>query len=165
MRLMQPVISLVFLVAMTNAMNAQQFSYEEANQGFKTPSGNIVCLSAVTMQNGKEDIPSIDCRITKVDQWLVREASCPSAKWDKFNAFSIEHKALKARLSCNESDYNQMVLEQKQFGLFKNGLRVLGYGETWSLGSISCSSDMNGLTCRNKEGHGFFLSRKSQAVF
>lgn len=165
MGILQVLLSYALLIFMATSVHAQNFSYEEANQGFKTPSGNIICLSGVSMQNGKEDIPMIDCRIAKVDQWSVREASCKPVQWDRYNAFTIEHKAQRARLSCNESDYNQIVLEQKQFGLFKNGLKVLGYGETWSLGSISCSSDMNGLTCRNKEGHGFFLSRKSQSIF
>ena len=39
------------------------------------------------------------------------------------------------------------------------GARVLGYGKTWSGGGISCRSEFRGLTCRNRSGHGFFLSR------
>ena len=38
--------------------------------------------------------------------------------------------------------------------------RVLGYGKTWSGGGIRCTSAEAGLTCRNKSGHGFFLSRE-----
>lgn len=158
-------LSWLICVAITASAHAQQFSYEEANQGFKTPSGNIICLSSVAMQNGKEDIPIIDCRISKVDQWAVREAQCSPAQWDRFNSFSIEHKAQRTRLSCNESNFNEIIQEQKQFGLFKNGLKILNYGETWTLGAVNCLSDRNGLTCRNKEGHGFFLSRKSQSLF
>ena len=153
------------LFMMAAPADAQSFSYEEANQGFKTPSGNIVCLSAVAMQNGKEDLPIIDCRIGKVEQWTIKNTPCSAQDWNRFNTFSIEHKAKATRLNCNKSDYNQIVQEQKAFGLFKDGLKVLGYGESWSLGGVSCSSDMNGLTCRNKDGHGFFLSRKSQSIF
>jgi hypothetical protein len=36
---------------------------------------------------------------------------------------------------------------------------VLGYGKTWSGGGLRCTSAFKGLTCRNKSGHGFFLSR------
>jgi hypothetical protein len=43
--------------------------------------------------------------------------------------------------------------------------RVLGYGKTWSGGGIRCTSAVAGLTCRNKEGHGFFLSRESWRRF
>lgn len=159
--------SAILALLATTAANAQSqsFTYEEANQGFKTPSGNIVCMSGVTMQNGKEDIPSIDCRIGKVDHWTMTSPSCTPAKWDKFNVFTIEHRAKQARLDCIESNYAEIVREQQQFGLFKNGLRVLNYGDTWRLGGVSCTSEMSGLTCRNTEGHGFSLSRKSQSVF
>lgn len=43
--------------------------------------------------------------------------------------------------------------------------RVLGYGKTWSGGGIRCSSALTGLTCRNKSGHGFFLSRERWRKF
>jgi Family of unknown function (DUF6636) len=36
---------------------------------------------------------------------------------------------------------------------------VLNYGKTWHGGGIRCTSALSGLTCRNKSGHGFFLSR------
>ena len=43
--------------------------------------------------------------------------------------------------------------------------RVLGYGKTWRGGVISCTSTVAGLTCRNKSGHGFFLSRARWRAF
>jgi hypothetical protein len=43
--------------------------------------------------------------------------------------------------------------------------RVLGYGKTWSGGGISCRSTFAGLTCRNRSGHGFFLSRARYRTF
>ncbi len=42
---------------------------------------------------------------------------------------------------------------------------ILAYGSTWSLAGLSCSSQQVGLTCRNRDGHGFFLSRQSWHVF
>jgi Family of unknown function (DUF6636) len=42
---------------------------------------------------------------------------------------------------------------------------ILAYGRTWSYGGISCTSRATGLTCRNRDGHGFFLSRQSWRVF
>ena|ERR1700736_2027405 len=41
----------------------------------------------------------------------------------------------------------------------------LAYGRTWSWHGFSCKSERSGLTCRNRSGHGFFLSRASQRVF
>jgi Family of unknown function (DUF6636) len=43
--------------------------------------------------------------------------------------------------------------------------RVLGYGTTWSGGGLRCTSAVNGLICRNKSGHGFFLSRERWRAF
>lgn len=37
--------------------------------------------------------------------------------------------------------------------------RVLRYGASWSRGGFSCTSRTAGLRCRNRSGHGFFLSR------
>ncbi|MGZ8695623.1 MAG: DUF6636 domain-containing protein [Gaiellaceae bacterium] len=42
---------------------------------------------------------------------------------------------------------------------------VLAYGSTWTLAGLSCTSKQTGLTCRNRDGHGFFLSRASWRVF
>jgi len=42
--------------------------------------------------------------------------------------------------------------------------RVLDYGTTWSGGGVRCTSAATGLTCRNRSGHGFFLSRERWRV-
>lgn len=43
---------------------------------------------------------------------------------------------------------------------------TLRYGRTWrKLGGFSCTSRKKGLTCRNKSGHGFFLSRQRSRRF
>jgi hypothetical protein len=41
---------------------------------------------------------------------------------------------------------------------------ILAYGRTWSYGGIVCTSRSSGLTCRNRNSHGFFLSRSSWRV-
>jgi len=43
---------------------------------------------------------------------------------------------------------------------------TLRYGQTWrKLGGFSCTSRKSGLTCRNKNGHGFFLSKEPSRRF
>jgi hypothetical protein len=39
--------------------------------------------------------------------------------------------------------------------------RVLAYGTTWSRAGFTCLSARIGLTCTNRTGNGFFLSRES----
>jgi uncharacterized protein DUF6636 len=42
---------------------------------------------------------------------------------------------------------------------------ILAYGRTWTRAGLSCISRMTGLTCRNRDGHGFFLARERWRVF
>ena len=37
----------------------------------------------------------------------------------------------------------------------------LPYGRTWRHGAFSCASRVTGVTCRNRAGHGLFVSRQS----
>lgn len=43
--------------------------------------------------------------------------------------------------------------------------RALAYGTRWQRGPFSCTSRITGLTCTNRQGHGFFLSRQSYRLF
>lgn len=45
------------------------------------------------------------------------------------------------------------------------GVDVAAYGETGRFGAISCTSSQKGLECRNRDGHGFFLSRARQVAY
>ena len=38
--------------------------------------------------------------------------------------------------------------------------RVGRYGTTWRGGTFTCKSSLSGLRCKNRSGHGFFLSRR-----
>jgi hypothetical protein len=42
---------------------------------------------------------------------------------------------------------------------------TLAYGRSWSFKGFSCRSRRVGLTCSNRSGHGFFLSRQHQRIF
>jgi uncharacterized protein DUF6636 len=48
---------------------------------------------------------------------------------------------------------------------YDNRSPILGYGKTWKRGGLRCVSRTTGLTCRNRSGHGFVLSRKAWRVF
>ena len=49
--------------------------------------------------------------------------------------------------------------------VFSPSARVIRYGTTWRAGAFSCSSRRTGLRCRNRSGHGFFLSRQHSYRF
>jgi hypothetical protein len=43
--------------------------------------------------------------------------------------------------------------------------RVVRYGATWRSGPFTCKSSASGLRCKNRSGHGFFLSRQHSYRF
>jgi hypothetical protein len=117
---------------------------------FKTPSRNIVCGygfgSAVPR-------PFVSCRIKSglVSPSTSRGPSCFPAVDIGLNATG---RAKTGRSVCRgepEGDAGVAAYEALA--------RVLGYGATWSGGGFRCTSAVAGLTCRNRSGNGFFLSR------
>ena len=42
---------------------------------------------------------------------------------------------------------------------------LLRYGKTWGAGGLTCSEKTSGLTCKNRDGHGFFMSLRSWRTF
>lgn len=42
---------------------------------------------------------------------------------------------------------------------------VLGYGQTVSGGGVTCISEQTGMTCTNRQGHGFTVAKARQRVF
>jgi len=47
----------------------------------------------------------------------------------------------------------------------KKGSKTLEYGSKWKRNRIVCRSKTTGLRCRNRKGHGFFLSRDKWRKF
>jgi hypothetical protein len=41
----------------------------------------------------------------------------------------------------------------------------LHYGKTWRAAGLSCTAATKGLTCRNRDGHGFLLSLRGWSTF
>jgi hypothetical protein len=106
-------------------------------QAFSTPSRNIGCVYYA---------PALRCDIRNgLSPRPGRPAGCPSY-----------------------TDWGQgLTLDARSAGIVCAGDTALGapnvlaYGKTWHRGSITCTSRVTGLTCRNARGHGFFLSRES----
>ena len=120
---------------------------------FKTPSGNIVCQYLVGPSVAFGGV--VACAIKSgLKPALPREAC-------NIGSYASDRLILDARGPVSAppcaNDPSALVGESKA--------RVLGYGKTWSGGGINCKSTFAGLTCRNKSGRGFFLSRESWRRF
>jgi len=120
---------------------------------FKTPSGNIVCYHSP----GPADLPRpfIGCGIKSGLKPAPPRRSCQEGGYagDRVSMNATG----RVRVPSCAGDPGALVGESRA--------RVLDYGKTWSGGGIRCTSAETGLTCRNKSGHGFFLSREHWRAF
>ncbi len=115
---------------------------------FKTPSGNIVCQYLVGPSVAFGAV--VACAIKSGLKPALPRRACD------IGSYASDRLILDARGPVGAppcaSDPSALVGESRA--------SVLGYGETWSGGGIRCASALTGLTCRNKSGRGFFLSRE-----
>lgn len=68
-------------------------------------------------------------------------------------AFMIQEKGVQTKTYCP----TDVPISDGQF--------VLDYGKSFTRGGLTCVSQMNGMTCENGLGRGFFLSRSLQRLF
>lgn len=113
---------------------------------FETPSGNIDCVVGVG-----RDSSDITCTIHERSgpPARPRPSTCRGTWGHSFEMFDRGP----VRMLCD--------------GPLRNGSaqEIAPYGVIGSPGGFRCSSERTGLTCRNDDGHGFFLSRRVQQVF
>jgi hypothetical protein len=119
---------------------------------FKTPSRNIVCMYSSGLAGSQ---PGIDCAIKSGLKPPPRKVKCKEG--DPTDLFIFMARTGRAREQSCAGDPGPLVGEKHA--------RVLKYGHTFSRGGLRCKSAMNGLTCRNKSHHGFFLSRAHSRRF
>lgn len=120
---------------------------------FKTPSANIVCLHS----GGPVDRPVavVVCGIKSGLKPAPPRHTCTEGGYAGDRVY-LNETGRTVVPPC-AGDPGALVGEPQA--------RVLGYGESWTGGGLRCTSAMAGLTCRNKSGHGFFLSRDRWRTF
>ena len=113
---------------------------------FETPSENIQCSVGIGAEAS-----DIFCTIINRQgpPALPRPANCTS---DWGHEFRMNNRG-PVQIICGPVSRN------------KDGFDRAEYGVTGQFGGFVCQSERTGLTCRNEDGHGFFLSRRSQVVF
>ena len=121
------------------------------NGAFKTPSGNIVCGWSIA----PDGTGSMECGVKSGLKPPPKPIHCTAGDPnDKRVSLTATGRAVPVLCA---GDPGPFVVEAKA--------SVLGYGHTWSGGGLSCSSATTGVTCRNRVGHGFFLSRERWRTF
>ena len=128
-------------LALTSLAGSALAAQSAALKGFQTPSHNIVCGG----YNGSK--AWLRCDITSgLKPKPARPKGCV---FDFGGTLTLSAKGY-TRIGC----VSDAVLPDPRKA------PVLAYGKTWRYGPFTCSSATKGLTCRNKAGHGFFLSRE-----
>ena len=120
---------------------------------FKTPSGNIVCFYVV----GKAaQPPLLACGVKSGLKPAPPRRPCDEG------GYAGDRVVL---LATGRTGVPACAGDPGPFLGLQLGARILGYGQTWSGSGFRCTSQFSGLTCRNKSGHGFFLSRARYRLF
>ena len=132
---------------------------------FSSPSKNIFCVFyPEQLSDSRYRTPYVDAYIRcDILQFNPTLKNVPRQSQEDINifgrctvsqmkAFIIEDQAMYAKSYCPTD-----VPAPEQF--------VLEYGKNFSRGGLMCNSQMNGMTCQNSQGHGFFLSRNLQKLF
>jgi len=113
---------------------------------FLTPSGNIGCGYSSGM--GPR---SLRCDIRSgLKPRPSRPPGCKHLDWGDSYTMNVNGRAI---LTCHGDT-----------AIIK-GSKVIAYGKTWSRGGFVCLSRSFGLRCKNRSGHGFFLSRQHSYRF
>jgi len=116
---------------------------------FKTPSRNIVCGYSID-QHGHA---SMECGVKSGLKPPPKRIHCLAGDPNDKRVGLIDTGRARAVLCAGDPGPLLPQIEAKAI--------VLGYGRKLTFGGITCSSAITGLTCRNRVGHGFFLSRQS----
>ncbi|MGE5272665.1 MAG: DUF6636 domain-containing protein [Verrucomicrobiota bacterium] len=123
------------------------------NGSFRTPSGNIVCGYGIAPDGSA----SMECGIRSGLKPPPKPIHCGAGDPNDKRVGLTETGPARPVLCAGDPG---PLLPQVQATA-----RVLGYSSTIRIGGITCSSATTGLTCRNRAGHGFFLSRQNWRTF
>jgi hypothetical protein len=123
------------------------------NGAFKTPSRNIVCGYAIA----PDGTASMECGVKSGLKPPPRRIHCIAGDPND-KRVSLRDTGRAAPVLC-AGDPGPLLPQ------IEARARVLRYGTTIRIAGIRCSSAATGLTCRNRSGHGFFLSRERWRTF
>lgn len=113
---------------------------------FRTPSKNVFCAYSVFT-----DEPAyLRCEIRSGIKPMPRHPRSSECVWGR--AIGMKKSGKPSYLCISDTVYDPAA-------------RTLAYGSTWSRDGFRCTSEQAGLSCRNRAGHGFFLSRERTRVF
>jgi hypothetical protein len=120
--------------------------------GFRSPSGNIKCLYQPVAP------AFLYCTIGAANYANKLVAYCAAApRGVDWAGFTLGKKS-KGSVACSGGTLYEPSPQHPRYV-------TLAYGNTWRRSVFTCSSRATGVTCRNPNGHGMFISRESYRVW
>jgi len=121
--------------------------------GIRSPSGNIKCLF-VPGSGGR-----LLCSIahSSYAQKLQDRCMGPTGAGVDWHGFNL-NPAGKGQITCTGGILFSPATQHPRYV-------TLPYGKSWRQGVFTCMSRITGVTCRNRTGHGLFISRASWRVW
>jgi surface antigen len=113
--------------------------------GFRSPSANIRCFVGT----------SLYCSIGRADYAAKLQAQClkPDGSGVDWHGFKLRPTS-RGKVYCTSNPPYDTGKQRPRY-------RLLAYGKSFRHGSLTCISRLAGITCRNRDGHGLFISRHS----
>jgi hypothetical protein len=111
--------------------------------GFRSPTTNIRCFV----------VNELYCYIGRSDYARTLQARCMNSEGLDWHGFVLRPSA-KGKVYCTSNSPYDM-------GKQRPSNRILPYGKSFHRDSFTCTSRVTGITCRNRNGHGLFVSRQA----
>lgn len=138
--------TLLKLSALALALGAASPAAGAAEFYFKTPSDNIYCG-----YNNFSGAGEVRCDIKSYTPNLNARPHGCDLDWG--DSFSIAGGGKRGSALCHGDT------------IISPDARALAYGSSWKRKGITCTIEETGVTCTNRKGHGFFVSRAEQRLF
>ncbi len=137
-------LALAFVLLATPALLAAP-AYADDFIYFHTPSDNIHCV----LMSG--DFAGVRCDMLALTQSFPKRP--PDCDLDWGDAFEVGSNDRQGHVVC----HGDTVISPDSM--------ELGYGASATLGEFRCSSEPTGMTCTNRHGHGFAITKAAQKLF
>jgi hypothetical protein len=149
MKLSLLISTTVAIVIAAVAMSSSAAGSSDARivPGFRSPSGNIQCYydrSAFAAHGTKR---LLTCGLRHADYSMQLQRRCLAGDW---HGFGLDAKGKPTIFCTGNPNY-----------AIHPVYTTLAYGRSWQRGPFTCSSRITGVTCRNRTGHGLFISRQA----
>jgi hypothetical protein len=147
MTTMRNTVAAVWLSAAAATIGLAAPAHADTYNYFQSPSGNIAC----EMIGADDGAGSAVCKL-KDHAWV---APPPAGGDCEYSGYDL--KLFQGNLPCAGVWPSQIFLLE-QYG----GLQTLSYGQTHTVGTITCGSEPSGVTCTDSStGHFFRVSQES----